>query len=72
MSTTRPYGPVGSADGQGSGDHDVPYRFGRKPRASHPYPFSERQYARLLLLRSRVQERLVSDDIRPSQAEQMG
>ena len=72
MSTIRPYRPVGSADGQGSGDHDVPYRFGRKPRASHPHPISERQYARLLLLRSRVQERLVSDDIRPSQAEQMG
>ena len=62
MSTTQPYHPVGPADGQGPSDHDLPYRFGWKPRASQPYPFSERQYARLLLLRSRVQERLVSDD----------
>jgi hypothetical protein len=50
MSTTHPYGPVGSADGHGAGDH-----------ASSPYPFSERQYARLLVLRSCVQEQLISE-----------
>jgi hypothetical protein len=43
----------------GTGDHDVPYTFGRRPRASAPYPFSTRQYARLLVLRSRVQAGLV-------------
>jgi hypothetical protein len=45
----------GSQDGQGAGDHDQPYRFGWRPRASEPYPFNTRQYARLLVLRSRVQ-----------------
>ncbi len=37
-------------------DHDQPYRFGRRPNASAPYPFSTRQYARLLVLRGRVQD----------------
>ena len=45
----------GTRDGTGAGDHDVPYHLGRRPRAEAPYPFSTRQYARLLSLRSRVQ-----------------
>ena len=44
-----------SLDGSGAGDHDVPYRFGRRRRAEAPYPFSTRQYARLLVLRSHIQ-----------------
>jgi hypothetical protein len=44
----------GTHDGTGAGDHDHPYRFGRRPRASATYPFSTRQYVRLLLLRSRI------------------
>jgi hypothetical protein len=44
-----------SRDGSGAGDHDQPYRFGRKPSANVPYPFNTRQFARLLVLRSRVQ-----------------
>ena len=44
-----------SLDGTGAGDHDQPYRFGLRPRSSATYPFSTRQYARLLVLRSRVQ-----------------
>ena len=51
-------GVRGSLDGDGQGDHDQPYRFGWRPRASVPYPFNTRQYARLLVFRSRVQERL--------------
>src|SRR6266566_3007035 len=47
---------VGSRDGHGAGDHDQPYRFGWRPRASVPYPFNTRQYARLLVLRSRLQD----------------
>ena len=43
-----------SHDGDGAGDHDAPYTFGRRPRSSAPYPFSTRQYARLLVLRSEV------------------
>jgi hypothetical protein len=50
-----------SHDGTGAGDHDVPYTFGRHPRTSAPYPFSTRQYARLLVLRSEVRCGLRSD-----------
>jgi hypothetical protein len=58
-------GIVGSLDGVGAGDHDQPYRFGWRPRASVPYPFNTRQYARLLLLRGRVQdEPSLLDDLR--------
>jgi hypothetical protein len=46
----------GSLDGTGAGDHDAPYCFGRRPSAGAPYPFSTRQYARLLVLRGRVRE----------------
>jgi hypothetical protein len=45
----------GTYDGTGAGDHDQPYRFGWRPRVNATYPFSERQYARLLVLRSRYQ-----------------
>jgi hypothetical protein len=45
----------GSKDGNTAADHDEPYRFGRRPNARAPYPFTERQYARLLILRSRIQ-----------------
>lgn len=47
---------VGSLDGHGAGDHDQPYRFGRRPRADVPFPFSTRQYARLLVLRGSLRE----------------
>ena len=50
------HGRLGSRDGQGAGDHDQPYRFGWRPRASVPYPFNTRQFARLLVLRGRVQD----------------
>ena len=56
-----------SRDGTGAADHDLPYTFGRRPRSSAPYPFSTRQYARLLVLRSEVRcgirsERPAQDD----------
>jgi hypothetical protein len=54
-------GPHGSLDGAGAGDHDEPYRFGWRPRASVTYPFNTRQFARLLVLRSRVQAHLVDE-----------
>ncbi len=44
----------GSRDGRGAADHDAPYVFGRRPHSIAPYPFSTRQYARLLALRSRI------------------
>jgi hypothetical protein len=43
-----------SRDGSGAGDHDVPYVFGRVPRAATPFPFSTREFARLMVLRSRA------------------
>jgi uncharacterized Fe-S cluster-containing radical SAM superfamily enzyme len=55
-------GVVGSLDGLGAGDHDQPYRFGSRPRATVPYPFSTREYVRLLVLRGRVQDGLVAID----------
>jgi hypothetical protein len=47
-------GIVGTRDGFGAGDHDQPYRFGRRPRSGTTYPFSTRQYLRLLVLRGRI------------------
>src|ERR1051326_5676075 len=60
--TTRPADTRGTRDGMGAADHDVPYTFGRRPNASAPYPFATREYARLLILRSRVQAGLVGAD----------
>jgi hypothetical protein len=48
--------PLGSLDGDGAADHDQPYTFGWRPRTSVTYPFSTRQYARLLILRSRLKD----------------
>ena len=45
---------TGTKDGTSAADHDEPYAFGRRPNARAPYPFNERQYARLLILRSRL------------------
>lgn len=45
---------TGTLDGDGAADHDLPYRFGRKPSVAATFPFSTHQYARLLILRGRV------------------
>jgi hypothetical protein len=50
--TTSPF------DNEGAGDHDEPYCYGRRPNARAPYPFTERQFARLLILRGRVRDNL--------------
>jgi hypothetical protein len=57
-----PNSQVGSHDGDGAGDHDQAYKFGRKPRAIAPYPFSTRQFIKLLVLRGRVQDGLRATD----------
>jgi hypothetical protein len=49
-------GIVGTRDGFGAGDHDQPYRFGHRPHSGTTYPFSTRQYLRLLVLRGRIQD----------------
>jgi hypothetical protein len=45
---------TGTKDGTGASDHDQPYVFGRRPRAVAPWPFTERQYMHLLVLRGRL------------------
>jgi len=54
-------GPLGLLDDDGAGDNDPPYSFGYRPRASVPYPFNTRQYARLLFLRNRLQDRVAGE-----------
>jgi len=42
--------------------YDESYRFGRQPTAQAPFPFTERQFARLLIARGRVQAAPSADD----------
>jgi hypothetical protein len=42
--------------------YDEEYRFGRIPRVSAPCPFSTHQFARLLVLRSRIRSGLFGAD----------
>ena len=51
-----------SLDGSGAGDHDIPYVFDRLPRAAAPFPFSTREFARLMVLRSRARAGLACRD----------
>lgn len=46
-----------------STDHDEPYTFGRVPNARAPWPFTERQYARLLILRGKVRAQRESTSV---------
>jgi hypothetical protein len=57
-SETSPTPLTSPFDKPGVGDHDEPYRFGRRPNARAPYPFTERQFARLLILRGRLRDNL--------------
>ena len=52
----------GSRDGSGAGDHDLPFQFGFRPSSGWTYPFTERQFARLLVLRGRIQDGELVDD----------
>jgi len=57
---------TGSDDGAGQNSYDEEYRFGRIPRVSAPCPFSTHQFARLLVLRSRIQTgAFAADDLAP-------
>jgi hypothetical protein len=55
QNTERSLQGAGSKDGSGAGDHDQPYRFGRRPTSRVPFPFTERQFAKLLILRSKLE-----------------
>jgi hypothetical protein len=61
--TPLPETGAGSKDGSGASDNDQPYVFGRRPRAAAPWPFTERQYARLLVLRGRCMEAALVDRV---------
>jgi hypothetical protein len=43
-------------------DYDEEYRFGRTPRAMAPFPFTTQEFARLLVLRSRINAGLFAGD----------
>jgi len=50
---TNPESPRGRPE-KPDAAYDEPYQFGRRPNSRAPYPFTERQFARLLILRSRL------------------
>ena len=50
----------GSKDGVGAGDHDEPFRFGRRPTVEAPFPFTTKQFARLLILRGEAEARRIT------------
>ena len=67
MDTTDPLASAsttsGTKDGCAAGDHDEPYRFGRpRPTTRAPFPFNDRQFARLLILRGRIHDTAGADD----------
>lgn len=43
-------------------DYDTPYTFGLVPTTDRPHPFQLMEYARLLVLRGRLQDGDFSDD----------
>jgi hypothetical protein len=53
---------IGTKDGRGCADNDQPYRFGRRPTSAATFPFTARQFARLLSLRGRVADGLTGTD----------
>jgi hypothetical protein len=58
---------TGSNDGSEQNSYDEEYRFGRIPRVSAPCPFSTHQFARLLVLRNRIQAgEFAADDLAPA------
>ena len=58
----QPSGAFGSLDSDRDGDHGRPYRLGWRSRANVLYVFNTRQYARLLVFRSRLQDHLAGKD----------
>ena len=48
MDATQAITPVDTSS------YDEPYRFGRRPNVRAPFPFTERQFARLLIVRGRL------------------
>jgi hypothetical protein len=61
-STETGVASAGTKDGLTAADNDQPYRFGLRPTATAPFPFTERQFARLLILRGRVQDGVANNE----------
>ncbi len=51
-----PDGVVGSKDGVTYGDNDKPYTFNRLPKGDVPFPFTQREYAKLTITKSLLRE----------------
>jgi hypothetical protein len=65
METTNPVTPITSAtescgtkDGSTAADNDQPYRYGLRPTVDARFPFTERQFARLLIMRALVRDQI--------------
>ena len=50
-------------------DYDEAYTFGRRPNVQAPWPFTERQFARLLIARGKYRMALSIDDTADSEAD---
>jgi hypothetical protein len=68
METTNPVTPItsptescGTKDGSTAGDNDQPYRYGLRPTVDARFPFTERQFARLLIMRARVENQISNE-----------
>jgi len=53
-SSQQSHTSLSSAEGSRFTTYDEEYRFGRRPRTIAPFPFTTHEFARLLVLRSRV------------------
>jgi hypothetical protein len=56
--------PTSTTSGSDSAsvDYDESYQFGRRPNVQAPWPFTERQFARLLIARGRYRMAPSTDD----------
>jgi hypothetical protein len=56
--------PTSTTSGSDSAsvDYDESYQFGRRPNVRAPWPFTERQFARLLIARGRYRMEPSTDD----------
>jgi hypothetical protein len=61
-STSSDTASSATTDGTSTAAYDMPYRFGRRPSARATFPFTERQFGRLLIVRGRVQDAPSAED----------
>ena len=62
ISSSETLADRGTKDGSTAADNDQPYRYGLRPTVKAPFPFTERQFARLLILRGRIQDGVANND----------